>query len=206
MHLKVRSAIMALAVVVSLGIVTVAAIGVYQFRTIGVGGTVYSNIILTKDLLADILPPPAYVIEAYLEASLAESGVKTPAEVKAKIAALRKDYHARHAFWQANNDLPKALLDKLVVKSNEHVQAFWTAVETGLLPALERNDKTASAAAYRAVTDAYARHRAVVDELVQEANRLSTAIETETQGTIQFTAITMGGALLGIRDQGINIP
>ena len=33
-----------------------------------VGGSSYERIIAGKDLVADILPPPLYVVEAYLEA------------------------------------------------------------------------------------------------------------------------------------------
>ena len=45
-----------------------------------------------KDLVADVLPPPLYVIEAYLEANLASNGSKPLPEVRSRMAELRKQY------------------------------------------------------------------------------------------------------------------
>ncbi len=39
----------------------------FALRTLKVGGHLYGQIVLGKDLLADILPPPEYIIEPYLE-------------------------------------------------------------------------------------------------------------------------------------------
>jgi hypothetical protein len=41
------------------------------FHELRVGGPLYPKIKLGNDLVADILPRPAYVIKAYLEATLA---------------------------------------------------------------------------------------------------------------------------------------
>ncbi len=63
-----------------------------------IGGPAYDKIIAGKDLVADILPPPAYVIEAYLEAHLA---LREPEEAGAhlkRIQQLKSDYLARRDF------------------------------------------------------------------------------------------------------------
>ena len=59
----------------------------------------YGQIIRAKDLVADVLPPPAYLLESYLEANLA---VRESADLDTHVAALaklKKDYNDRHAFW-----------------------------------------------------------------------------------------------------------
>ncbi|MGE0063180.1 MAG: methyl-accepting chemotaxis protein [Xanthobacteraceae bacterium] len=195
MHIKVRTAINALAVVVSLGIVAVAAFGAYQFRIVGVGGSDYEKVIMTKDLLADIMPPPAYVIEAYLEATLAHASWSgPPAELRQKITDLHKDYNTRRAYWQ-KSDLPKDLVTMLTEESHAQVEAFWNALEKDLLPALMKGDKATADEAYATVSKAYAAHRAVIDKIVKQASALGTAIETDATANIKSTGIEMAAAL-----------
>src|SRR5689334_14898710 len=55
--------------------------GVWSFKTLNelkVNGPLYQRIIQGKDLIADILPPPEYVIESYLVAlQLSDASNKT---------------------------------------------------------------------------------------------------------------------------------
>jgi methyl-accepting chemotaxis protein len=199
MHIKVRTAINALAVVVSLGIITVAGIGAYQFTIVGVGGTDYEKVIMTKDLLADIMPPPAYVIEAYLEATLANAAAAKPAAaLTQKIATLHKDYNDRRAFWLKSDLLPKNLVAMLTEQSHAQVDVFWRALENDLLPALASGDKAAAATAYATVSKAYDEHRAIIDKIVTQATALGTKIEADTGANIKMTAVMMASALAAL--------
>ncbi len=47
----------------------------YSLNALKVGGPVYQKVIQGKDLVADILPPPEYLIEAFLEVNLARDDV-----------------------------------------------------------------------------------------------------------------------------------
>ena len=48
----------------------------------------------------DILPPPAYVIEAYLEATLVLQEPSKASAHKARLAKLHKEFDERQAFWK----------------------------------------------------------------------------------------------------------
>jgi hypothetical protein len=62
-----------------------------------VNGPIYNNVVLQKDLVADILPPPEYLIESYFVVlELAHANAKLP---DAKSRQLKDDYEARHNFW-----------------------------------------------------------------------------------------------------------
>ena len=46
-----------------------AVYGLVSFQTLGalkVGGPLYQHIVQNKDMVADVLPPPEYIIESYL--------------------------------------------------------------------------------------------------------------------------------------------
>jgi hypothetical protein len=70
-RLSLSAAITVFSLVLAVGFASVVLTGAFALRELKVGGPLYATIKLGNDLVADILPPPAYVIEAYLEATLA---------------------------------------------------------------------------------------------------------------------------------------
>lgn len=162
--------------VVTLGFLAVVLTGALAIRELKVGGPIYQRIVLGKDLIADILPPPEYVIEAYLEATLAMNDPASVERRRARLAQLRKDYDDRHEYWLEERFEP-ALVDQLTGTSHAPVMRFWTEVETKFLPALTRKDEAAARASYAVIAEAYAAHRAVVDRIVADTTRYNSETE-----------------------------
>ena len=154
----------------SIAVLLTSQIGLNQLK---VGGPLYDRIKLGNDLIADVLPPPAYVIESFLEATLAMVDVKTLAERRSRIAELRKEYDARKVFW-TGSDLDAPLKKLIVERSDAEVQKFWAEVDKTFFPALQKGDKDAIAKSYAAVTAHYTAHRKVVDDIVKQATDLNT--------------------------------
>ena len=79
-------------------------VGVLAFQTLfklKVNGPIYAGIVEQKDLLADILPPPMYVLETYMTA-LQMLDEDDPNELKAdaaRIRALKNDFATRCDYW-----------------------------------------------------------------------------------------------------------
>lgn len=170
--LKVRGTVRAFGAVMAVGIMVAVTISAFSFNRVRIGGATYDDIVNVKDLVADILPPPLYVIEAYLEASLALNHTKPVADTRSKMAQLRKDYDERRAYWAAS-DIDPAIKKQLTEISDAEALKFWSAIEQKLVPALERNDEPAARQAYAEVTAAYAAHRAVIDQIVTASNALN---------------------------------
>ena len=123
----VSSAIAAFGLVLIVGFAAVLSTSVYALHQLKIGGPLYSEIKLGNDLVADILPPPAYVLEAYLEATLAMREPDQLSKHGERLVQLRKDYEDRKAFWAAS-DLAPELKTALVSKSDAEVQKI---LETG---------------------------------------------------------------------------
>jgi signal transduction histidine kinase len=138
-----------------------------------IGGPVHAQINNYKDLIADILPPPEYIVEAYLEATLAMHDPKSEAGREVRLRQLHINYVTRRNYWsqQVIDDGIKSLL---VEKSDAQVASFWNVLETELLPALKAGDARTADAAYRKLTTAYTAHRAIIDRVVELANNQST--------------------------------
>lgn len=152
-----------------------------------VGGPYYRDIIRGKDLLADILPPPAYILEAYCVAlQLAQTEDKTPerqALVK-RCDLLRRDFLDRCEYWKAQ--LPSgSMKEKLVNNSHAPALEFFDLVQREFLPALESGDKERSRQlAVGPLKQAYDRHRLAIDEAVVLAKAYATDTESRADSLI----------------------
>src|SRR4051812_16688753 len=98
--LTIRSKLMALIGVFALGL---SAFGLYAYFTLSavkVNGPHYVQIVQGKDLIADILPPPEYIIETHLVAHMmVQDGAKDMDGLLVRYAQLKKDFSDRHEFW-----------------------------------------------------------------------------------------------------------
>src|ERR1700752_5075977 len=144
LRLTISRAILIFGLITAAGLGAVIATSVYGLSQLKVGGPLYNQLKLGNDLIADILPPPEYVIEAYLEATLV---LHDPAKLSAhrdRLALFQKEYNESWGFW-VTSDLDPVLKTKLVEKSDSGVRAFWTAIQDGLLPALAKGDSAAAA-------------------------------------------------------------
>jgi methyl-accepting chemotaxis protein len=173
----------------SIAVLVTSEIALSQLK---VGGPLYDKIKLGNDLIADVLPPPAYVIESFLESTLTVLDPKTLSERKSRIGELRKEYDARKVFW-TGSDLEAPLKKLIVEKSDAEVQKFWAELDKSFFPALQKGDKDAIAKSYAAVTTHYTAHRKVVDDIVKQANDLNTATEAEARRQIWVYSIALWG-------------
>jgi methyl-accepting chemotaxis protein len=197
MRVKISTLINSFGVIIAVGTLAAALVAAAITNQIRIGGALYDKINQGKDLVADILPPPEYVIEAYLEATLALNKSKSLADSKTSLAQLHKDYDERREFWR-KSDLPADLIEKLTKKSDDSVQLFWNSVERELLPALEKGDQAGAARAYAEAAKAYAAHRTVIDQVVSDANDLNAAIESEAKARGQMVLIAASSILAGL--------
>ncbi len=208
LRLTISRAMVLFGLVTAVGLGAVVFTGIYALSDVKVGGPLYDQIKLGNDLVADILPPPEYVIELYLEATLA---LNNPAELAARrdrLKQLKKEYDERREFW-SKSDLNPAIKAKLIDESHREVQRFWTAIEQVFLPALAKADMATAAKSYSEVTAAYLAHRALIDEIVKNANDDNAAIEAaatrrvNTFATVLWSIsglvfLIIGGGIFGV--------
>ena len=152
-----------------LGLAVVGVTTELAFREIGVGGAIYQRIVAGKDLLGDILPPPEYAIEPYLEANLIYNGQGKLADHKARLASLRKDFDDRRAYWRASS-LPADLRNEIVETAAEAAVKMWSEIDGAFLAAAAAGDRTRLDAAFQRVTQYYTRHREIIDDVVNKSN------------------------------------
>ena len=192
-RLSISALILAFGLVVAIGLGAVVATAIYAVQELKVGGPIYHSIKLGNDLVADILPPPEYVIESYLEATLAVLDPSTLDARASRLATLKKEYQGRRAFWTGSG-LEPGLKAELVERSDAEVSKFWQVLEVELMPALRSGDMPAAKLAYQRLTAAYSGHRAVIDGIVERANQMIAAMEA-TAASRDSGIMWFGGVL-----------
>lgn len=165
--------------------------GIVAFKTLNtvkVNGSYYEQIIENKDLLADVLPPPNYIVESYLITHLMPdaSADELPGLIE-QFNKLKKDYADRQAYWQ--NKLSEGdLKSDMNLASREPAEAFFAIVDQELIPALKKSDREAADASLSKLHPLYEAHREVVNRIVTRASENTAAVEADTASTISFVS------------------
>jgi methyl-accepting chemotaxis protein len=193
--LKSMATILAFGLVMAIGIAATVAISAYSINKIRIGGATYDGIIQVKDLVADVLPPPLYLIEALSEARGVFLKSKPYEDTKKRLAELHKEYDERRAYWKTS-DLDPGVKNKLTETSHAHAVKFWDILERRVLPALEQDDQIEAGKAYSDLMLSFRPHRALINEIVADAEALNKTVEAESARTVSF-ALWMIGAVDG---------
>jgi len=163
-------------------ILLIGAISYTTAQSVRIKGDTYNSIILLKDLIADILPPPEYIIEARLvtyELVNAQSSQELH-ELENKFAALEKEYHERQDYW-AKSMLGSQLKTLMTQDAQAPAQEYFNLVKSELIPLLkEGNIDAARGVVNLQLKDIYNSHRKVIDQMVTLATKDTQLLEVES--------------------------
>jgi methyl-accepting chemotaxis protein WspA len=165
-----------------------------------VKGPIYNEIIRGEHLIADVLPPPAYIIESYLVV-LQAAEESDPARVEKLVERgerLRLDYEARQEFWR--RDLPQGeLKDYMTVAAARSAMEFYRIRDEQFVPALRAGDRERARALIAPMHRHYEAHRLAIDEVVARSLKRNAEFEKEGDATIarsQQTLVILGALIL----------
>jgi methyl-accepting chemotaxis protein len=181
----------------ALGFIVYGAWSIRLLHEVRVTGPIYDRIVQSKDLVADILPPPEYIIESYLVAFQLQAATEQPEQERLlqRLQALQADYDTRHQFWLRQTLEPEL---KLAFLTDAHAPAqdFYGVVQRDFVPAIRKQDKDAVAAAMQSLRTHYEKHRQAVDRVVDMANKRTAGDEASARATIEAASWQMPAILL----------
>jgi methyl-accepting chemotaxis protein len=171
-NFRIGTKLTALVTISIVGFFGFAAVGYRTLNTVKVGGPVYTDIVTGKDLIADVLPPPAYIIEAFLLSHEIEDNTDPveSAKLVERFAQLEKDYRTRHDYWA--NLLPDSpMKESLLVAAHKPADDFFRIANQKLIPLARagKNDEATELHTTQMVPLFHA-HRAAIDDVVKHAN------------------------------------
>jgi methyl-accepting chemotaxis protein len=168
--------------------------GVWSFKTLDdlkVNGPLYQRIVQGKDLIADILPPPEYIIESYLVClQLADADKSEQSRLIERLKALKGEYDTRHAFW-IKEPLENELADIFLKQAHQPALAFYETAFRDYLPALQKGDSAAAGAAMARLKPLYETHRKAIDQVVEITTKRNEADETRAKEQIHAAGVLL---------------
>jgi PAS domain S-box-containing protein len=157
-----------------------------------VNGRLYAEIVRGKDLVADILPPPQFIIEPQLVVyellNAAQRGdLARQTHLEARLTELHQAYQARHALWSSQLP-PGPLRSALVEHSAPPAERFFEAVNRDFLPRLKHHDLTgANQVQDHTLQPLFQEHRQWIDKAVELANQRNREQERAATNTVEAT-------------------
>lgn len=194
--MRISTSAKAVGFAIAAGCIVVGITGWYATQQIKVGGPIYEEITLAKDLVADILPPPMYIIEGYLETTRALHEPEGIKDRHARVEALKKDYDTRYEYW-SNSKLNGRLKAILLNDANAGASQFWRLATQQFFPALEGGNTAKAHEIYRQMQEHYLAHLGNITRLVEGAERLNKEAEQHASKS-EFEVNLLVGALGGL--------
>ncbi|RST84642.1 methyl-accepting chemotaxis protein [Aquibium carbonis] len=163
MSLRIWQLVIAIAAFVGIGIGATVGIQNHALTTLQVNGPLYGQIVGGKDLIADILPPPMFLVESYLLANEAVVHPELATRNLSRIAALRQEDAERRDYWKTfplHDDLRAQLEGSVLPRSD----AIWATIEGPFQAAVRSGGNVGPI--MNTLRDQFSAHREAVVKLV----------------------------------------
>ncbi len=165
--ISVRTRLTWLAAVCVLAVATVCVLGFWTSARLT---DLSQRVFVSKDVVADILPPPMYLIETRLVLSRVLEQNLPPAQGVSEVERLAKEYDDRVRYWSANP--PYGLERYLLGEQHQAGQKFLTAARAAMARAAQEG-APALQSEMAALHALYETHRSGVDATVTQSNRFA---------------------------------
>lgn len=163
-----------------------------------IGSKSYFEIEASMDLVADILPPPAYLIELYLISKevAGESKESDTTAILKRAEILGTDYKEHHAHWMKN--LTASEIRSSYIQSGERGLELIHAFETEFLPLVQsRKIDEARSILDTKLTPLYRAHREAIENTVPLALAQRERIaDRAVKSSVYFYRTTMSVSIL----------
>ncbi len=189
--IKIRLGLLVGAAVLATGAFTLAVHD--TVTTVQIHGPLYIQIVDSKDLVVDTLPPPLYMVESYL--TTLELLIVPPSQrtvLIARFKRLQQEFYSKEAEWRTRLP-PGPLRDKLINASGQWARRFFDLWNREFLPAAERGDtETMTSLVFGPLTSHFEQHRREILELVALADSQRRHIEQAATSVLQERTYFLG--------------
>ncbi|WP_323936448.1 methyl-accepting chemotaxis protein [Aeromonas veronii] len=181
-----------LGIMVIITLISISFFGLYSVRSaadqMGQG----------KDVVADILPPPLYLIESQLQVyTLLHAKPEEREALLQTLARLQQEFESRNRFWQESN-LNEPLRGLLLGEQKVQGELFWQLLNDKFVPAIKVGDLAQAGAIAARLHTLYNAHRLGVDATVIRGNEYAAEQMAHLANTTRLCyGLLLCAALLG---------
>ncbi|MCR3971480.1 methyl-accepting chemotaxis protein [Aeromonas veronii] len=181
-----------LGIMVIMTLISISFFGLYSVRSaadqMGQG----------KDVVADILPPPLYLIESQLQVyTLLHAKPEEREALLQTLARLQQEFESRNRFWQESS-LNEPLRELLLGEQKMQGELFWQLLNDKFVPAIKVGDLAQAGAIAARLHTLYNAHRLGVDATVIRGNEYAAEQMAHLANTTRLCyGLLLCAALLG---------
>ncbi|WP_429156414.1 methyl-accepting chemotaxis protein [Aeromonas veronii] len=181
-----------LGIMVIITLISISFFGLYSVRSaadqMGQG----------KDVVADILPPPLYLIESQLQVyTLLHAKPEEREALLQTLARLQQEFESRNSFWQESS-LNEPLRELLLGEQKVQGELFWQLLNDKFVPAIKAGDLAQAGALAARLHTLYNAHRLGVDATVIRGNEYAAEQMAHLANTTRLCyGLLLCAALLG---------
>jgi len=181
-----------LGIMVIITLISISFFGLYSVRSaadqMGQG----------KDVVADTLPPPLYLIESQLQVyTLLHAKPEEREALLQTLARLQQEFESRNRFWQESS-LNEPLRELLLGEQKVQGELFWQLLNDKFVPAIKAGDLAQAGAIAARLHTLYNAHRLGVDATVIRGNQYAAEQMAHLANTTRLCyGLLLCAALLG---------
>jgi methyl-accepting chemotaxis protein len=157
-------------------------------RDTKINGDIYRNIIAQKDLVADVLPPPAYLMETHFMATSAFAALRPGSDGKGKeidrliqdSPRLNEAMQERQNFYKSTSYISSEA-KALIEVSSKLGSEYFEVLNKQFIPAVQANDTASAESAYAKLVTTFDAQVAVILKIVQVANHSAEEAEKNSE-------------------------
>ena len=200
-NLKVKYKFGIVLIIVALGVMVFVYEAYDTVQQVKINGDMYGKIIDSKDLIADILPPPDYIVETHLICfqMLDEYDPQTLNRLFEKSKQLREDYEERQKFWRTRLDEGQMKTDMVENSYNPAID-YYNLRDNQFIPLIKSEQREeAKALLLTSMKAKYEEHRKYIDLVVASAVKYGADLEISAQDLVAsktYSLIIIGGVIL----------
>ncbi|MBL0446533.1 methyl-accepting chemotaxis protein [Aeromonas veronii] len=181
-----------LGIMVIITLISISFFGLYSVRSaadqMGQG----------KDVVADILPPPLYLIESQLQVyTLLHAKPEEREHLLQTLTRLQQEFESRNRFWQESS-LNEPLRELLLGEQKVQGELFWQLLNDKFVPTIKAGDLVQAGAIAARLHTLYNAHRLGVDATVIRGNQYAAEQMAHLANTTRLCyGLLLCAALLG---------
>lgn len=192
-----------IAILGTIGVAAALTVAAQGYLFINKLNTSANKVYVAKDVVADILPPPMYLIEMRLVLSMMLDGSITAADGQKRFDELTTDYAQRVDYWSKNS--PYGLEAKLLGAQHAAAEAFIAAARSQIVEPVVAGHMDLARENLSVVHALYQAHRTGVDATVVSGNAFANSTMKDFDSTYNvstkamlFTALLAGTIVFAV--------
>ncbi len=182
-NLSLGTKLLVLPIVFTVGFLVFGVISRNTMNDMAVLGPHYQDIVDDKDEIADVAPPPLFLVETYLDSfRLADAETERDrTAIMADLERLRKDYRARSEVWRSR--LPADEFRDLD-RSTKSAEEMFGVIDEELIPAVTAGNHAAADAAVVKMRKPFLAHAEVTKDILTNIEKRAKAMESQVDAAL----------------------